>query len=157
VPIVAYVAYIDGGGMIFDIRARAGCVGKRAFVHASAAWPRAVPSTVSGVDPHFQPMSKRRLAWASDEDTADKLQGRTRLVWLLDIGAQTNPVIIGTAPRHADDGVSCKACGRFGAHNLHPNFPGPLDKRLENTTVASWFDGAAEESARHRPDRSRDR
>ena len=30
---------------------------------------------------------------------------------------------------------------RFGAHNLHPNFPGPLYRQLENTTVATWFNG----------------
>src|SRR5436190_732333 len=35
----------------------------------------------------------------------------------------------------------CKAGERFGAHNLHPNFPGPTSANLKNTTVASWFNG----------------
>jgi hypothetical protein len=62
-------------------------------------------------------------------------------VWLLDIRAETNPVIIGTAPLHANDGELCTRGGRFGAHNLHPNFPGPLYRQLENTTVSTWFNG----------------
>jgi len=138
----AYVAYIDGGGMIFDIAGLAQV--------ASGSARSYTPRLLGRVQFHppypawthtFQPMFKRRLAWASDEDPADNCKDAPKLVWLLDIRAETNPVIIGTAPLHADDGARCKAGGRFGAHNLHPNFPGPLYKRLENTTVASWFNG----------------
>jgi len=35
----------------------------------------------------------------------------------------------------------CTLGGRFGAHNLHPNFPSPTSANLNNTTVASWFNG----------------
>ena len=86
-------------------------------------------------------MFARKLAWASDEDVQDNCKDAPKLVWLLDIQDETHPVIIGTAPLHANDGESCTRGGRFGAHNLHPNFPGPLYKRLQNTTVASWFNG----------------
>ena len=71
----------------------------------------------------------------------DNCKDAPKLVWLLDIQGETHPVIIGTAPLHAADGELCARGGRFGAHNLHPNFPGPLYTRLENTTVASWFNG----------------
>src|SRR5262245_44889122 len=89
----------------------------------------------------FQPMFRRQLAWASDESTSDNCKDAPKLVWLLDIRAETNPVVIGTAPLHANDGELCSRGGRFGAHNIHPNLPGPLYAQLENTTVAAWFNG----------------
>jgi hypothetical protein len=138
----AYVAYIDGGAMIFDISGLAQVAAGRARTYT--------PSLISRLQFHppypawthtFQPMFNRKLAWTSDEDTQDNCKDAPKLVWLIDIRAETNPVIIDTAPLHPDDGKRCTAGGRFGAHNLHPNFPGPLYKRLENTTVASWFNG----------------
>jgi hypothetical protein len=138
----AYVAYIDGGAMIFDISGlsavKAGTaktftprlIGRADFHPPFPAWTHT-----------FQPMFARKLAWASDEDVQDNCKDAPKLVWLLDIQDETHPVIIGTAPLHANDGELCTRGGRFGAHNLHPNFPGSLYKRLENTTVASWFNG----------------
>ncbi len=89
----------------------------------------------------FQPVFGRKMAWAADEATSDNCKDMPKLVWLVDIRAETHPVIIGTAPLHADDGLLCSRGGRFGAHNIHPNFPGPLYRRLENTTVSTWFNG----------------
>jgi hypothetical protein len=141
-PDRAYVAYIDGGGMIFDISGLAQVSSGRARTYT--------PRLISRTDFHppypawthtFQPMFTRKLAWASDEATQDNCKDMPKLVWLLDIRDETHPVIVGTAPLHADDGKRCTAGGRFGAHNLHPNLPGPLYSRLENTTVASWFNG----------------
>ncbi len=141
-PDRAYVAYIDGGAMIFDT---SGLVDVKAGRAA-----RYTPRLLSRVQFHppytawthtFQPMFKRQLAWASDESTSDNCKDAPKLVWLLDIRAETNPVIIDTAPLHANDGELCKRGGRFGAHNIHPNFPGPLYAQLENTTVAAWFNG----------------
>jgi hypothetical protein len=138
----AYVAYIDGGAMIFDMsglaQVKAGgaarytprLIGRTQFHPPFTAWTHT-----------FQPMFSRGLAWASDEDVMDNCKDAPKLVWLLDIRAETNPIVIGTAPLHPNDGELCSRGGRFGAHNLHPNFPGPLYKRLENTTVASWFNG----------------
>lgn len=138
----AYVAYIDGGAMIFDVSGLAAVKNGKAKT--------VTPRLISRVDFHppypawthtFQPMFARKLAWASDEDVQDNCKDAPKLVWLLDIQDETHPVIIGTAPLHPNDGELCTRGGRFGAHNLHPNFPGPLYKRLENTTVASWFNG----------------
>src|SRR5262245_58445314 len=42
----------------------------------------------------FQPMFTRKLAWASDEDVQDNCKDAPKLVWLLDIQAETHPVII---------------------------------------------------------------
>jgi hypothetical protein len=81
------------------------------------------------------------MALVSDEDTQDNCKDAPKLVWLLDIRAETNPMVIGTAPLHSNDGELCTRGGRFGAHNLHPNFPSPTSANLKNTTVASWFNG----------------
>ena len=86
-------------------------------------------------------MFARKLAWASDEDVQDNCKDAPQAGLAARHSGRTHPVIIGTAPLHANDGDSCTRGGRFGAHNLHPNFPGPLYARLENTTVASWFNG----------------
>jgi hypothetical protein len=141
-PDRAYVAYIDGGAMIFDISGLAQVASGRARTYTPTLLGRAQFHPPYPAWTHtFQPMFKRKLAWASDEDTQDNCKDAPKLVWLLDIRSETNPVIIDTAPLHPDDGKRCTAGGRFGAHNLHPNFPGPLYTRLENTTVASWFNG----------------
>jgi hypothetical protein len=141
-PDRAYVAYIDGGAMIFDVSGLAQVASGAARTYTPRLLGRAEFHPPYPAWTHtFQPMFSRKLAWASDEDTQDNCKDAPKLVWLLDIRAETHPVIIGTAPLHADDGKRCSAGGRFGAHNLHPNFPGPLYSRLENTAVASWFNG----------------
>jgi hypothetical protein len=141
-PDRAYVAYIDGGAFTLDISGLAGVkaghattftpkvIGHASFSPPFTAWTHT-----------FQPIFSRNLALASDESVKDNCADAPKLVWLVDIRSETNPVIIGTAPLHADDGKWCKAGGRFGAHNLHPNVPGPMSAKLENTTVASWFNG----------------
>jgi hypothetical protein len=141
-PDRAYVAYIDGGAMIFDVSGLAAVKSGRAV--------RYTPRLISRREFHppfpawthtFQPMFARKLAWASDEDVMDNCKDAPKLVWLLDIRDETNPVIVATAPLHANDGELCSRGGRFGAHNIHPNFPGPLYANLQNTTVTTWFNG----------------
>jgi hypothetical protein len=141
-PDRAYVSYIDGGALILDISGLAGVkagtaksfspkvIGQAKFSPPYTAWTHT-----------FQPIFSRGMALASDEDTSDNCKDAPKLVWLLDIRAETNPMVIGTAPLHANDGDLCKRGGRFGAHNLHPNFPSATSANLKNTTVASWFNG----------------
>jgi len=84
-------------------------------------------------------LSLAHVAFAQDD--AENCKDSPKLVWLMDIRAEKNPMVIGTAPYHANDGELCTRGGRFGAHNLHPNFPSSTSKKLVNTTVASWFNG----------------
>jgi hypothetical protein len=141
-PDRAYVAYIDGGAFTLDISGLAAVKSGKA--------PRFTPTVIghAAFSPPFtawthtwQPIFERHLALVSDESTKDNCADAPKLVWLADIRSEANPVIIDTAPLHPDDGRWCKAGGRFGAHNLHPNFPGPTSAHLKNTTVASWFNG----------------
>ena len=138
----AYVGYIDGGAMIFDTSGLVDVSEGRADSYT--------PELISRVEFHppykswthtYQPMLDRQLAWASDEATSDNCADSPKIVWLLDIRAETNPIIIDTSPLHENDGDLCERGGRFGAHNIHTNPPGPLYANLQNTTVSTWFNG----------------
>jgi hypothetical protein len=140
-PDRAYLGYIDGGAIILDISGLADVKAGR----AKSFTPKLVGSAkfsppYTAWSHTFQPIS-RGMALVSDEAVMDNCKDAPKLVWLLDIRAESNPMVIDTAPMHANDGELCKRGGRFGAHNLHPNFPSSTSANLKNTTVASWFNG----------------
>ena len=141
-PDRAYVGYIDGGAIILDVSGLAG-------VRTGAARSFS-PRLVSRLDygpPYpswshtFQPLGRRDLAVVSDEATQDKCADGPKLMWLVDIRDETNPVILTTAPLPENVADLCRRGGRFGAHNLHPAFPGSVSAHLENTFVGSFFNG----------------
>jgi hypothetical protein len=139
-PDRAYIGYMDGGQIILDISGLAGVragtaksfspklVSRLKFSPPYPAWTHTV-----------QPLFSRGLAMVSDEAVRDNCADAPKLVWLVDIRDETNPVIIGTAPLPENAGDLCARGGRFGAHNLHPNLPGPVYAQLKNTFVASMF------------------
>jgi hypothetical protein len=139
-PDRAYVGYMDGGQIILDIsglaEVRAGraqtfsprLVSRLQFSPPYPAWTHTV-----------QPLLGRGLATVSDEAVKDNCADAPKLIWLVDIREETNPVIIGTAPLPENAGEFCTRGGRFGAHNLHPNLPGPTSAQLKNTFVGSLF------------------
>jgi hypothetical protein len=138
----AYVGYIDGGQLILDISGLA-------EVRAGKA-PTFSPRLVSRLDygPPYpswchtvQPLWGRGLAVVSDEATQPRCSDGPKLIWLVDIREETNPIIIGTAPLPDNVGALCTRGGRFGAHNLHPAFPDGVSAQLKNTFVGSFFNG----------------
>jgi len=141
-PDRAYMAYIEGGVFVMDISGLADVKAGRAKTFTPKVIGQAkFGPPYTGFSHTFQPMFNRGYALVSDEDTQENCKDSPKLVWLMDIRAEKNPMVIGTAPYHANDGELCTRGGRFGAHNLHPNFPSSTSKRLLNTTVASWFNG----------------
>jgi len=141
-PDRAYMAYIEGGVFVMDISGLADVKAGRAKTFTPKVTGQAkFGPPYTGFTHTFQPMFNRGYALVSDEDTQENCKDSPKLVWLMDIRAEKNPMVIGTAPYHANDGELCTRGGRFGAHNLHPNFPTSTSKRLLNTTVASWFNG----------------
>jgi len=141
-PDRAYMAYIEGGVFVMDISGLADVKAGRAKTFTPKVIGQAkFGPPYTGFTHTFQPMFNRGYALVSDEDTQENCKDSPKLVWLMDIRAEKNPMVIGTAPYHANDGELCTRGGRFGAHNLHPNFPTSTSKRLLNTTVASWFNG----------------
>jgi hypothetical protein len=141
-PDRAYVAYIEGGAFVLDISGLADVKAGRAKTFTPKVIGRMNTSPpFNGFTHTFQPLFNRGLAFMSDEANLDNCKDFPKLVWLVDIRDEKNPMVIDTAPLHASDGEHCQRGGRFGAHNIHPNFPGPTSKRLQNTAVASWFNG----------------
>ena len=141
-PDRAYLGYMDGGAIILDI---SGLSGVRAGSSKSFS-----PKLVSRLkfSPPFpawthtvQPLFGRGLAVVSDEAVLDKCADAPKLVWLVDIRDETNPVVVGTAPQPENAGDLCANGGRFGAHNVHPNFPSLTSAQLKNTFVATFFSG----------------
>lgn len=141
-PDRAYMAYIEGGFFVMDISGLEEVKAGRAktFTPKVISHYNFGPS-FPGFTHTFQPIFSRNLAWVSDEDTENDCKDAPKLVWLIDIRSESNPVVVGTAPLRPSDGDLCHRGGRFGAHNLNANFPGPLYAHLKNTTVASWFNG----------------
>ena len=141
-PDRAYMAYIEGGAFILDISGLADVQAGRAqsFTPRVLGQARFGPP-YTGFTHTLQPTFDRGLAFASDEATQDNCKDSPKLVWLMDVRAESNPMVIGASPYHSGDGELCRRGGRFGAHNLHPNFPSATSARLKNTTVASWFNG----------------
>jgi len=141
-PDRAYVGYIDGGMLILDI---AGLADVRTGKAQSFS-----PTLVSRLDygPPYpswchtvQPLWGRGLAVVSDEATQEHCGDGVKLIWLVDIREETNPVIVGTAPLPENAAALCARGGRFGAHNLQPSFPDALSAQLKNTFVGSFFNG----------------
>ena len=141
-PDRAYAGYIDGGMLILDIsglaEVRAGrvnsfcpkLVSRLKFYPPFPAWTHTV-----------QPIFERGLTLVSDESVLEKCADAPKLIWLVDIRAETNPVIVGTAPLPDNARELCQRGGRFGAHNLHPNFPSSTSRQLKNTFVGTFFNG----------------
>ncbi len=143
----AYIGYIDGGMIILDISGLAEVKSGRAsrfsptlvsrlkFSPPFPAWTHTVQPLSRRDDP------ERDLAFVSDEAVMNECGDAPKLIWLVDIRAETNPVIVGTAPQPENAGELCSKGGRFGAHNQHPNFPSPTSAQLRNTMVGSFFNG----------------
>jgi hypothetical protein len=138
----AYVGYIDGGMLILDIAGLADVRARKA--------PKFSPKLVSRLDygPPYpswchtvQPLWGRGLAVVSDEAVQDKCSDSPKLIWLVDIRDEANPLIIGTAPLPENVASLCTRGGRYGAHNLHPAFPDGVSAQLKNTFVGTFFNG----------------
>jgi hypothetical protein len=141
-PERTYVGYIDGGAIILDVSGLADVRAGRARSFAPRLVSRLDPSPPFPAWTHtMQPLFRRGLATVSDEAVKERCGDAPKLVWLLDIREETNPLTVAVAPEPHDVSDLCKRGGRFGAHNLHPNFPGPTSARLENTFVGTFFNG----------------
>jgi hypothetical protein len=141
-PDRAYLGYIDGGAIILDVsglgEVRAGratgfrprLVSRLRFAPPFPAWTHTV-----------QPIFDRRLAIVTDEAVLPKCADAPKLVWLVDLRNEMNPVIVGTAPVPDNAGDLCQRGDRFGAHNVQPNFPNASTAHLSHTFAATFFNG----------------
>jgi hypothetical protein len=84
------------------------------------------------------PLFGRKLLVVSDECVRDDGIDWPRLVWVVDGRNERNPVPISTFPAPPVEAF-IKRGGRFGAHNLHENQPGPTSFRSETIIVGTFF------------------
>jgi hypothetical protein len=130
-PDRTYVAYVDGGFAILDIA-------DKSAPKMIAHWNHSPP--FNGFTHTVLPLFGRDLLVVSDECIKDGGGDWPKLVWLFAAKAESNPVPIATLPLPPVD-VFAKRGGRFGAHNLHENNPGPLAWRSEDFIVGAFFNG----------------
>lgn len=129
-PDRAYVGYIDGGAYILDI---ADMAHPRAVAHWSPHPP------FPGFTHTVMPLFDRDLLLVSDECVLEGGKDWPKLVWVLDARREDNLVSISTLPLppvERQRGLG----GRYGAHNLHENRPGPAF-RSDTLIVGSYFSG----------------
>ena len=112
-PDRAWIGYLDGGAVILDI--------------ADLAHPRLISRwdyhpPFPGFTHTVLPLLSRGLMVVSDEATREAGGDWPKLVWVVDVREETNPVPIATCPLPPLDEFKDRG-GRYGAHNLHENRP----------------------------------
>jgi hypothetical protein len=129
-PDRAYIGYIDGGAFVLDIS------------------DIGAPKVVSHWNPHppfpgfthtLLPLFSRDLYVASDECVYDGGIDWPKQVWLLDARQPDNLVSFATLPQPPVEEFSYRG-GRYGAHNLHENRPGP-SFHSETLIFGAYFSG----------------
>ena len=128
-PDRAYVAYIDGGFFILDIS-------DKSAPKPIAHWNHSPP--FNGFTHTVLPLFGRDLLVVTDESIKDGGGDWPKLAWIFNAASEANPVPISTLPLPPIDAFALRG-GRFGAHNLHENNPGPLSWRSEDIVVGAFF------------------
>src|SRR4051812_11538230 len=128
-PDRAFLGYIDGGLIVLDIS-------DLSNMKVVSRWNHSPP--FNGFTHTVLPLFERNLWIVSDECVQDNGADWPKLVWMLDARSEANPVPIGTFPAPPVEAFARRG-GRFGAHNLHENLPGPASFRSDHIVIGSWF------------------
>jgi hypothetical protein len=129
-PDRAYAAYIDGGIIILDI--------------ADKAHPKMIsrfdyhPPLPGGFTHTVLPLFERGLLIVTDEATRPRGEDWPKLTWVVDASEETNPIIVGSLPLPPIEEYA-KRTARFGAHNIHENYPAPTSFRSETLIFGAFF------------------
>jgi hypothetical protein len=128
-PDRAFVGYIDGGAVVLDIS-------DMGNIKVVSKWNHSPP--FNGFTHTVLPIFKRDLWIVSDECVQDNGADWPKLVWVVDARSEANPLPIGTFPAPPFEAFA-KRGGRFGAHNMHENLPGPTSFRSDTIIVGTFF------------------
>lgn len=128
-PDRAFVGYIDGGAFVLDIS-------DMGNIKVVSKWNHSPP--LNGFIHTVLPLFERGLWIVSDECVQDNGADWPKLVWVVDARNDANPVPIGTFPAPPYEAFARRG-GRFGAHNLHENLPGPVSFRSDTIIVGTFF------------------
>ena len=113
-PDRAYCAYMDSGVVILDIEDKAN---PKMVSHINYAPP------FPGFTHTVLPLFNRDLMLVTQESVRLGGEDYPKLMWMMDIRDETNPIIISTLPMPDTDDFFNRP-GRFGAHNVYENQPG---------------------------------
>jgi hypothetical protein len=130
-PDRAWVGYLDGGAVILDIA-------DKAHPKLVSRWDYHPP--FPGFTHTVLPLLSRGLMIVSDEAVRDGGEDWPKLVWVVDVREETNPVPVATCPLPPLDEFKGRG-GRYGAHNLHENRPAPGAWASDTIVVGTFFNG----------------
>ena len=128
-PDRAYCAYMDSGVVILDIEDKAN---PRMVSHINYAPP------FPGFTHTVLPLFNRDLMLVTQEAVRLGGEDYPKLMWMMDIRDETNPIIISTLPMPDTDDFFNRP-GRFGAHNVYENQPGSTCFFSDNLIFATLF------------------
>jgi len=125
-----YLGYLDGGTFIMDISDKSN------------------PTVVGAWNPHppypgfahtVLPLFSKDILIVTDESVKDDAMDWPKLAWVVDARKEDNMVPIATLPMPPLDDFRNRG-GRFGAHNLHENRPGP-SFQSDDLIFGTFFNG----------------
>jgi len=128
-PDRAYCAYMDSGVVILDIEDKAN---PKMVSHINYAPP------FPGFTHTVLPLFNRDLMLVTQEAVRLGGEDYPKLMWMMDIRDETNPIIISTLPMPDTDDFFNRP-GRFGAHNVYENQPGSTCFFSDNLIFATLF------------------
>ena len=130
-PDRAWIGYLDAGAIVLDIS-------DMARPKLVSRWDYHPP--YPGFTHTVLPLFDQQLMIVSDEATAVGGADWPKLVWVVDVRDEGNPVPIATCPIPPVDEFKGRG-GRYGAHNLHENRPVPGSFVSETLIFGTFFNG----------------
>ena len=130
-PDRAWIGYLDAGAIVLDIS-------DMARPKLVSRWDYHPP--YPGFTHTVLPLFDQQLMIVSDEATAVGGADWPKLVWVVDVRDEGNPVPIATCPI-PPVGEFAGRGGRYGAHNLHENRPVPGSFVSETLIFGTFFNG----------------
>jgi len=130
-PDRAWIGYLDAGAIVLDIS-------DMSRPKLVSRWDYHPP--YPGFTHTVLPLFDQQLMIVSDEATAVGGADWPKLVWVVDVRDETNPVPIATCPIPPVAEFAGRG-GRYGAHNLHENRPVPGSFVSETLIFGTFFNG----------------
>ena len=126
-----YLAYLDAGMFVMDIS-------DKSKPKPISRFDNSPPYT--GFTHTIVPLFDRGLVVMTDKSTSDNAADWPKLIWILDARDENNLVPISTCPMPNPDDYKTRG-GRFGAHNIHENTPGPCSWKSDQIVLGTFFNG----------------
>ncbi|MDA0784729.1 MAG: hypothetical protein O3B37_00420 [Proteobacteria bacterium] len=125
-----YLGYLDGGTFVMDIS-------DKSNPQVIGEWNPSPP--YNGFAHTVLPLFSKDVLIVTDESIRDDAMDWPKLAWVVDARKEDNLVPIGTLPMPPLDDFRNRG-GRFGAHNLHENRPGP-SFQSDDLIFGTFFNG----------------